>query len=140
MSLIVPQNHSSRLRSNGKKAIRSHLESSYRKTKSLPDLTTYKKQARLVKKLITSSRRNYFRQLIVNSKDKPQQLWSSLNSLLYRTKTSCLPVYSCPSLLASSFLSFFKDKICLLNSQPLTDNSSPHSPSPGSVPTLSNLI
>lgn len=121
------------------KAIRSHLESRYRKTKSLSDLTTYKQQARLVKKLITSSRRNYFRHLIANSKDNPRKLWSSLNSLLLRTKTFSLPVHSCPSTLASSFLSFFKDKISLLNSRPRADNISPHSSSPDFVPTLSKF-
>ena len=116
---------------------RSKLESIYRKTKFTSDLTKFKAQSRLVSKMITTSRRTYFRSMITQHKDKPRQLWSTLNTLLSRKSLPCLPNCASLSDIASSFLLFFDGKISKLCSNfstatPLVNtlHSEPSSPPP----------
>src|SRR3984893_1446416 len=71
----------------------------------------YKHKAIRVHRMITKSKRNYFKQVINENKDKPKQLWQAMNSLLSRNIPKSLPSASSPSALASSFLNFFNDKI-----------------------------
>ena len=68
--------------------------------------------------------RKYFKELIINTKNKPKRLWSSINSLLSRNCSFVLPASSSNSVLASSFLKFFNAKIAKLcsNFTPLSNN------------------
>src|SRR6476469_5797948 len=96
------------------KTVRSKLETIYRRTRSPSELLNFKNQSRALSKLITSSRRSYFRNLIQTCSNKPRQLWSALNILLSRKSPASLPYSSSDSSLASSFSSFFQDKISKL--------------------------
>ena len=117
------------------KAKRSKLETIYRRSRRPSDFQNFRKQSIVVHKLISDSRRSYYRSLILARKDYPRKLWSTLNSLLSRNMPSCLPSFSCASTLAASFLKFFDDKISLLCSKlpppaiPPTDQS-PITPPP----------
>jgi hypothetical protein len=107
------------------KSIRSKLETIWRKQKSDENKKKFKTQAKIVNKLITKSRRNYYRELISNCANQPKKLWSAIDALLSRTTPPVLPSCNSPSLLACSFLKFFSDKISILCSKfpntPLSD-------------------
>src|SRR3989442_7557361 len=106
----------------------------------LPKLA-FKRQANVVSKLITTARRSYYHTLISLSSNQPKILWASLDSLLSRKTSPPLPTSS-PSLLATSFLNFFGDKIAKLRSTldsfPASLTSS-HLPSPSPPPSLSTF-
>jgi len=108
------------------KSKRSRLESIFRSTKSQTDKENYKAQARVVSKMITASRRQYFRTFISSCSQQPRKLWSAFNNLLSRKPPPTLPNAASSSTLADSFLKFFNDKITKLCSV---------LPSPASVPT-----
>src|SRR6267154_1300061 len=111
------------------KSIRSRLESIYRRCKSDLNKLNFRRQSNFVSKLITLSRRSYFRYLIANTSNYPKRLWSSLNSLLSRNPSPLLRSSSSLYLLASSFLHFFRDKVAKLFSSFLSSSfplSSPH--------------
>ena len=61
-----------------------------------------------------------FRSLIHRHKNNPRQLWTALTSLLSRKSPPILPIGSSLPHLASTFLSFFEDKITKLSSQLVT--------------------
>jgi len=84
------------------KRVRCRLERIYRRSKSTPDLQNFKAQGRLVSKLITEARRNYYKNLITNSASKPRKLWSALNGILHRSAASILPTFSFSESLAAS--------------------------------------
>src|SRR3989442_13612497 len=91
---------------------------------------------------ITTARRSYYRTLISLSSNQPKKLWASLDSLLSRKISPPLPTSPSPSLLATSFLNFFGDKIAKLRST--LDSfpaslTSPHLPSPSPPPSLSTF-
>ena len=96
------------------KTVRSKLESIYRRTKLPSDLTIFKNQSKALSKLISTSRRSYYRSLISRHKNQPRQLWSTLNSLLSRKSAPSLPTTTCYKQLSSTFLQFFDDKISKL--------------------------
>ena len=87
-------------------------------------------------KLITSSRRHYYRTLIKDRSNKPRHLWSILNSLLSRKSPPSLPNSSSNLSLATAFLTFFQDKISklilALPSNPLPPTTTPPSSTPPS--------
>jgi len=118
------------------KSVRSRLETIYRKSKSDSDKENFKQQSRFVSKLITHSKRKYFRDLISESKHDRKKLWSNLNSLLHHNSRPALPSFISSKSMASSFMKFFSDKIAVLNSKLNPDSISPHSPPPPSPPTL----
>jgi hypothetical protein len=122
------------------KSKRSKLETLYRRTRLPTDLLNFKTQSRLVAKLITSSRRAYFKTLISNSTNKPKKLWSVINSLLSRSTPNILPTAASPSSLASSFLNYFSDKISKLSASfPPTAAMPSHSAPPTPPPCLSSF-
>ena len=121
------------------KTQRSQLERIYRKTKNDTNLINFKNQAKVVTKLITSSRRQYFRELVSNSVNQPRKLWSTLNTLLSRTSDPKLPSTSPASDLPGTFLHFFQDKIATLRSKIHTTATSPHIPPSVSPPPLTNF-
>ena len=96
------------------KSLRSKFETIYRRTKLESDKLIFKTQAHLVAKLITLSRRTFYRSLINKHKNQPRQLWSTLNSLLNRKSPPTLPTTESYPVLAKSFLNFFNDKISKL--------------------------
>lgn len=98
------------------KAKRSHLESVYRKNKTVENHSKFKLQSKLVTKLIKAAKRLYYRATISLNKDNPKQLWKVLDSLLGRDIPPSLPNSDSPSSLATSFLNFFNDKIEKLSS------------------------
>ena len=71
---------------------------------------------------------------------QPKKLWSALDSSLYRKSASCVPACDSHSLLASSFLNYFGDKITKLRSTLASFSaycSSPHVPPETFSPSLS---
>src|SRR5579864_7040282 len=83
------------------------------------NLKKFKDQSRLVAKLVTSSRRTYFKSLVSSLVQQPKKLWSTLDSLLSSHTPPSLPTQTSASTLASSFLNFFQDKTRSPNSLPL---------------------
>jgi hypothetical protein len=118
------------------KAKRSKLETIFRRTRSPHDQNIFKIQSRLVAKLITSARRTYFKSVIANIAHKPHKLWSTMNSLLSRTAPPTLPSShnTSPSKLASSFLSYFSEKITKLSSSFPTSPPTYTEPTPPTAP------
>src|SRR5579864_5316378 len=80
------------------------------------NLKKFKDQSRLVAKLVTSSRRSYFKSLVSSLAQQPKKLWSTLDSLLAHHTPPSLPNQTSASTLASSFLNFFHAKITKLSS------------------------
>jgi hypothetical protein len=120
------------------KAKRSRLETIYRKTRTQTNHDKYKQQSRLVTKLITTARRDYYRTLIAKQSSQPRKLWNTLNSLLHRSCPPTLPTTS-DSSLSSTFLTFFADKIAKLQSALPTNLLSPHVLPPTPPPSLSEF-
>src|SRR6267154_2096467 len=116
------------------KSIRSRLEAVYRRCKSELNKLNFRRQVNLVSKLITLSRRPYFRNLITQTSKDPKKLWSSIDSLLSRKSVPPLPPSASPSLLATSFLNFSVDKILKLTSS-FSSSSLPFSSPPLPPPT-----
>ena len=100
-------------------------------------------QAKKVAKLITTAKRTYYQRLISECAKKPKKLWSTLQSLLSLNSPSPLPASISSSTLATSFLTFFNDKILRLCSSfvPLVSNtsSSPHIPPTSTPPPFSEF-
>ena len=92
---------------------RSRLESIYRNDKfhSKEIKDKYRNQCKRVCRMITSSKRKFFRSTISLNQNCPNKLWKTLNSLLGRNASKILPTTVSPSALATSFLNFFNDKI-----------------------------
>jgi len=121
------------------KTKRNRLETTWRLSKTNSNLAAFNKQTKILAKQIKIARRTYFRNLISQHKDQPRKLWSALNSLLSRNCSPTLPTFSSSSFLASSFLSFFSDKIaklCSAFTPILTTMPSPHSCPPSVPPSL----
>src|SRR3989442_408692 len=100
----------------------------------------FKSQAKLVATLISSSKRTYYRDLILQTSKQTKKLWSPLQSLLSLKTPTILPTSISTSCLAHSFLDFFKEKIARLSSS-LTPNStsSPHLPPSSSPPPFNTF-
>ena len=96
------------------KKIRSRYETKYRKSRTPADLAAYKIQSNLVSKMITKSRRIYYRSLIAENSSKPKKLWATLNSLLHRKSEPVLPTFTSISEITNSFLKYFNNKITTL--------------------------
>ncbi len=108
------------------KTFRSKLETIWRKFKTPSNRAAYKSQSRKVSKLITEARRLYFKNFISQNQFNPKKLWSGLDTLLSRKPPSVLPTFSCPRLMASTFSTFFIQKIAKITSI-FTPNISPTS-------------
>ena len=124
------------------KSERSRLETAFRNNQSDENRNKYRRQCRRVNRMITSSKRTYFRKTISTHKDSPKKLWNTLNSLLGRNAPKSLPTAISPSTLASSFLNYFNDKITNLcaNIPSTFDATFCHSSHPSSIPSqLSNF-
>lgn len=124
------------------KAKRSRLETIYRKTRTVQNHEKFKQQSHLVAKLITNARRDYYRSLISKQSAQPRKLWNTLNTLLSRSSRPTLPSPSSPlscSSLATSFLTFFNDKITKLQMTLPTASLSPHLIPPTPPPGLSDF-
>jgi hypothetical protein len=108
------------------KTRRSQLETIYRKTRSPTDLAHFKLQAKYVAKLISSSRREFYRNLISENAKHPRKLWKTLDQLLNRISAPKLPSVFPSRKLPSTFLSYFNNKITRLCSSIHTSPCSPH--------------
>src|SRR5271170_3988548 len=118
------------------KTKRSKLETIYRRCKTELNKTNFKTQAKNVAKMITASKRSFYRTLISKNSNNPKKLWPVLNTLLSRTLPPSFPAFNSASNLAESFLSFFQAKVTkLASSFPSTVSSSMHHSPP--IPPLS---
>src|SRR2546425_11392687 len=63
------------------KSKRSKLETIFRKSRTTESRNNFKSQAKLVANLISSSKRTYFKDLILRTSKQPKKLWSTLQSL-----------------------------------------------------------
>ena len=121
------------------KSKRSRLEPIWRRTRSESHKSAFHNQAKIVSKLITKSKQEYYRKTISSLHGKPKKLWSTLNSLLNRTPTSKLPTFTNLGNLTEAFSEFFRDKIQLLcNKLPPTTGSA-YSVPPIAPPELSEF-
>ena len=135
------------------KSKRSNLESAFRNTKSTETEALYKAHCLKYKKLLTASKRSYYRTLISSNQNSPKKMWQAVNSLLGRNLPKILPNAESASVLATSFLNFFNDKIVKLCTSiplnihnPLPDDSCFNAPpvlsefEPATVDEILNLI
>src|SRR5215469_10066048 len=121
------------------KAKRSRLETIYRRTRSASDLSNFKEQSKLLSKLITQTKRDFYRTQITASINNPRKLWTTLNSLLNRSALPKLPSLIPLSDLPSAFLKVFSDKITKLRSSITPSLSSPHIAPAIAPPLLCNF-
>ena len=96
------------------KSKRSKLETIFRRSQAPDALSNFKIQSHHVAKLITTAKRDYFRNLVTQCSKQPKKLWSTLDSLLSRNSTPALPNSISSSILANSFLQFFDQKVSKL--------------------------
>jgi hypothetical protein len=96
-------------------------------------------QTRRVKKLVTSARRAYFKNLITKYKDKPRNLWSTIDKILGRQVVTSLPTFESLADITTSFLKFFNNKITKLISQLPAPTINPLSLPPDKPPDLSSF-
>ena len=122
------------------KTKRSKLETVYRRYKTEINKVNFREQAKKVAKLITVSKRSFYRSLIAKNSNNPKKLWPVLNSLLSRTLPPTFPTFSSASNLAESFLNFFQDKITKLSSSFPPVSSSVHHPPPFSPLSLQEFL
>ena len=123
---------------SGKKT-RSRLETLYRRSRLSEDLDAFKTQSKLVKKLVTSARRDYFKNLITKNRDKPRNLWTAMDRVLGRQLVHSLPTYDSLAEITTSFLVFFNDKITKLISKLPAPTIDPYSQPPDPAPILSSF-
>src|SRR5215469_2593430 len=98
------------------KAKRSRLETIYRRTRSASDLSNFKEQSKLLSKLITQTKRTFYRTQIIANINNPRKLRTTLNSLLNRSTLPKLPSSIPLSELPLAYLNVFSDKITKLRS------------------------
>jgi len=122
------------------KAKRYKLETIFRRSRTDLNKANFKTQAKIVAKLITASKRSYYRSLILKHLDKPKKLWSLFDSLLSRNPPPSLPSCSSPSHLAESFLHFFDDKITKLSASFSLTSFPPANVSPLNTPPILNVF
>ncbi|MDW0252368.1 MAG: reverse transcriptase family protein, partial [Nitrososphaeraceae archaeon] len=123
------------------KSKRSKLETIYRRCKTPENQNNFKIQSLHVAKLITISKRLYFRNLISQCVKQPKKLWSALNTLFSRNSPPILPNCISSSTLASSFLQFFDQKITkLCASLPTTATTLPHVIPPNTPPFIDHFF
>ena len=126
------------------KSKRSRLETIFRNDRTPLNEKNFKDQSKVVTKLITKSRRTYFRNLITTHSQQPRKLWSALDGLLCRKPPPTLPNSISAPTLASAFLQFFDNKITNLCSKftPLTATSlhDLNPPLPTPPPSLSIFL
>ena len=121
------------------KSIRSRLETVSRRTHQAVDKIAFRKQAKKVAKLIASSKRVYYRDLVNSLQSKPRNLWSVLNKLLNKSKNSTLPTFTNIKDITSAFSQFFHDKIATLCSKLPPGNLLHDVAPPQSPPILYNF-
>src|SRR6187399_1013567 len=122
------------------KSKRSKLETIHRRHGTTNTGNDFKNQSRLVSKLIANSKRSYYRNIISLCSNQPKKLWSTMNSPLSRNAPAVLPNALSQSILATSFLNFFDQKITKLCSAfTSSQNVSPHTTPPIVPPCLSSF-
>ena len=93
------------------KTKRSRLETIFRRSRTPENLANLKNQSKVVSKLLTSARRDYFHRLVSTSSKQPKKLWNTLNTLLSRSSDKKLPCSLPMPDLPMAFLRFFTDKL-----------------------------
>src|SRR6201995_962152 len=95
----------------------SRLEFIFRRDKENPPeqqhleiKANYITQCKLVNKMVTTAKSSYFRNMISQNQNSPNELWATLDSLLGPTIPKSLPSTNSPLALATSFLNFSKTK------------------------------
>ena len=122
------------------KSIRSRLETRYRKSRLAIDLDSFRNQTRKLKKLITTARRDYFKNLINKYKDKPRKLWSTMDNILGRRVVQTLPAFHSLVDITKSFLIFFNDRIAKMCSKLPAPTINPFSLPLFQPPTLTTFL
>ncbi|MEL7309253.1 MAG: hypothetical protein AAGK05_16275, partial [Pseudomonadota bacterium] len=86
-------------------------ERAWRRTRCAADRAAFVQQRNLVKKMVISQKRLYYEHLIDTHSDSPRDLWRLLNSFIKGVKTLCLPSFVSDDAGASTFATFFNEKI-----------------------------
>ena len=92
------------------------LERKWRKTKLPSDRRKYVRQVHLFNRLTAKAKNDYYTKIIEDGKGNPKKLWSAINTVLHRTPATTLPDCVNLKMLASSFSSYFIDKIVKIRS------------------------
>ena len=117
------------------RSLKRKAEHAWNRTRSSEALSLFKSLSNKYYKLIAYAKRSFYANLI-NSSRNPRTLWSTVNSLLHRSRPNFLPSsFSNSSSLADAFASFFSDKIHKLRlAFSVNSSANPHYPDPPSTP------
>ena len=108
-----------------------HAENLCKRTHSALDRSSFESLRNQYHRLIHTSKKQYFFNLVSSVSDNPKRLWQIVNKLLHCKSFLPLPTSAPGTSLADSFANFFTDKISKLHIS-LTSNtstSSQYSPS-----------
>ena len=100
------------------RATRRRLESKWKKSRLAEDKIEYVSQRKLCSKMCNEKRSVYYKNLIASKKGDQRALYSIVNNLLDKNKSSgILPEHKDPTELANQFNDFYIDKVNLLRSK-----------------------
>ena len=100
------------------RAARRRLEGKWKKSNLNVDKKAYVSQRKLCAKMCDEKRSTFYKDLIASKKGYQRALYSIVNRLFYKTKSSAtLPEHNDASRLANTFNNFYSDKVNLLRSK-----------------------
>jgi len=116
-------------------------ENLYKHTDSAFSFSSFKSFHNCYHKLILSSRKKYYTDLVSSFSDNSHYLWQTVNKLLHLKSSSSLPSCALSASLTDSFASFFTNKIhkLCLSLAAIFTVFSPHLPLPPVTPLLNSL-
>jgi len=108
---------------------RRRLERVWRRNPTQLNRSRFTRQAHLCNRMMSKAKSSYYTEIINSNSGDQRSAWKSFNDILHRHRPACLP--DCKSLgqLASTFGSYFSDKISVIhaafpnNSPPMQDSS-----------------
>ena len=87
------------------------LERRWRASRSMRDREAYTRQCKVLKDLLSSSRSNYYSNLVAENQSNMRSLFVVFSKLLHRRHEAKYPKHDSSSSLANDFVLFFGDKI-----------------------------
>ena len=87
------------------------LERRWRASRSMRDREAYTRKCKVLKDLLSSSRSNYYSNLVAENQSNMRSLFAVFSKLLHRRHEAKYPKHDSSSSLANDFVLFFGDKI-----------------------------
>ncbi len=120
---------------------RRYLERTWRKNPTALNRSRYTRQTHLCNRMMSKAKSSYYSEIISTNSGDQRSMWKALNQILHRRPTMSLP--DCLSLgqLASTFGSFFLDKIALIRTSfsDVAPSDDRHPPGGTNAPSLTTF-